>query len=288
MEACEFEFSANNDHDFVSSFIPTLSHEGDVVRLMGLCHDITERKQIELEREKILAELEDKNGELERFTYTVSHDLKSPLVTINGFLGALRQDAAEGNTERLEADIEYISKAADKMGRLLDELLQLSRIGRMTNSPEKVPLTDLARQAADLVAGHITARGVEVTIEPGMPVVYGDRLRLLEIYQNLIENAVKFMGTQQASRVEIGARLDDRAALCWVRDNGIGIAPIYHEKVFGLFNRLDATTEGTGIGLALVKRIVDVHGGQIWIDSEGEEQGSTFLFTLPPSPTQIA
>ena len=230
-----------------------------------------------------MAELEDKNNELERFTYTVSHDLKSPLVTIKGFLGALRQDAAQGNTERLEADIEYISKTADKMGRLLDELLQLSRIGRMMNPPEKIPLTDLARQAADLVAGRITAGGVELMIEPGMPVVYGDRLRLLEVYQNLIENAVKFMGTQQASRVEIGARLDDRAALCWVRDNGMGIAPVYHERVFGLFNRLDAKTEGTGIGLALVKRIVDVHGGRIWVESEGQEQGSTFLFTLPLS-----
>ena len=121
-----------------------------------------------------------------------------------------------------------------------------------------------------------------------MPVVYGDRLRLLEVYQNLIQNAVKFMGTQQASRVEIGARLDDGVALCWVRDNGMGIVPIYHEKVFGLFNRLDANTEGTGIGLALVKRIVDVHGGRIWVESEGEEQGSTFLFTLSPPPTPIA
>jgi len=248
---------------------------------MGLCHDITERKQIEEEREMMLAELEDKNDELERFTYTVSHDLKAPLVTIKGFLGALRQDATQGNTERLEADIAYISNAADKMARLLDELLQLSRIGRMMNPSEKIPLTDLAREAADLVAGRIATRGVELTIEPGMPVVYGDRLRLLEVFQNLIENAVKFMGTQQASQVEIGARLDEGAALCWVRDNGMGIAPIYHEKVFGLFNRLDATTEGTGIGLALVKRIVEVHEGRIWVESEGEEQGSTFLFTVP-------
>lgn len=174
------------------------------------------------------------------------------------------------------------------MSRLLDELLQLSRIGRMMNPPEKIPLTDLARQAADLVAGHLTTRGVELTIEPGMPVVYGDRLRLLEVYQNLIENAVKFMGTQQAARVEMGARLDEGAALCWVRDNGMGIAPIHHEKIFGLFNRLDATTEGTRIGLALVKRIVEVHGGRIWVESEGQEQGSTFLFTLPPFPTPIA
>jgi len=174
------------------------------------------------------------------------------------------------------------------MSRLLDELLQLSRIGRMMNPPEKIPLTDLARQAADLVAGHLTTRGVELTIEPGMPVVYGDRLRLLEVYQNLIENAVKFMGTQQAARVEMGARLDEGAALCWVRDNGMGIAPIHHEKIFGLFNRLDATTEGTRIGLALVKRIVEVHGGRIWVESEGQEQGSTFLFTLPPFPTPVA
>ena len=173
-EASEFEFRANNDRDFVSSYIPILNHEGDVVRLMGLCHDITERKQIEQEREMMLAELEEKNDELERFTYTVSHDLKAPLVTIKGFLGVLQEDARQGNTERLEADIAYISNAANKMACLLDELLQLSRIGRMMNPSEKIPLADLAREAAELVAGRLTTRGVELTIEPGMPVVYGD------------------------------------------------------------------------------------------------------------------
>ena len=114
-----------------------------------------------------------------------------------------------------------------------------------------------------------------------MPSVYGDRLRLLEVYQNLIDNAVKFMGDQTSPRIEIGAQQHDGEVVCFVRDNGIGIASEYHEKVFGLFERLDTVIDGTGIGLALVKRIVEVHGGRIWVESEGEGRGTTFWFTLP-------
>jgi len=134
-----------------------------------------------------------------------------------------------------------------------------------------------------LIAGDITARSVEVVIEPSMPSVYADQLRLLEVYQNLIGNAVKYMGDQQTPRVEVGARQENDEILCFVRDNGIGIAPRYLEKIFGLFERLDPSVEGTGIGLALVKRIIEVHGGRVW--AESEEQGSTFYFTLPLPPS---
>ena len=137
----------------------------------------------------------------------------------------------------------------------------------------------LAHEAAALVAGPIKERGVDVIIAPDMPVVYGDRIRLLEVLQNLLANAVRFMGDQAAPRVEIGARREQETVICVVQDNGIGIAPTYHEKVFGLFERLDPGSEGTGIGLALAKRIVEVHGGRIWVESEGLGSGSTFCFT---------
>jgi len=236
--------------------------------------EIAERKQAE-------AELEAKNAELERFTYTVSHDLKAPLVTIKGFLGLLKQDALAGNIDRMKHDIARIGGAADKMARLLGELLELSRIGRLMNPPEDVDLTALAGEATSLVAIQIAARGVTVEIAPEMPVVQGDRVRLLEVYQNLIDNAVKFMGDQATPRIEVGAQQRDGEVFCYVRDNGIGIDPKYHENVFGLFNRLDADAEGTGIGLALVRRIVEVHGGRIWVESEGEGAGCTFCFSLP-------
>ncbi len=252
--------------------------------------EMAERRRVEEEREYLIADLEAnnvelafRNAELERFTYTVSHDLKTPLVTIKGFLGLLEQDAATGDTERMQHDIDRVSYAADKMARLLDELLELSRIGRLMNLPEPVDLTELAREAVSLVAGQIVARGVAVEIDPTLPLVYGDPVRLLEVYQNLIDNAVKFMGRQPEPRIEIGVRHEGKEAVCFVRDNGIGIDPKYHENVFGLFNRLDPYGEGTGIGLALVRRIVEVHGGKIWVESGGAGQGSTFYFILPSS-----
>ena len=110
-------------------------------------------------------------------------------------------------------------------------------------------------------------------------------MRLLEVYQNLVENAVKFMGDQPAPRIEIGAHQNGEEVVCYVQDNGIGIDPRFHEKVFGLFDRLDQQVEGTGIGLALVKRIVEVHGGRIWVESTGEGHGSTFYFSFPRNGT---
>jgi signal transduction histidine kinase len=250
-------------------------------RNRALQREIDQRRAVEQERERLIAELEAKNAELERFTYTVSHDLKSPLLTIKGFLGWLQRDADAGDRERLGRDVAYIRDAATTMHRLLDELLELSRVGRVINPSEHVDLGELAREAADLVGAAITERSVEVVIAPAMPVVYGDRVRLLEVLQNLVENAVKFMGEAPAPRVEIGAGRRGGEVVCHVRDNGLGIAPTYHEKIFGLFDRLHPEIEGTGIGLALVKRIVEVHGGRIWVESEGEGRGSTFFFTLP-------
>ncbi len=234
--------------------------------------------------EGLVGELGEKNNELERFVYTVSHDLKSPLITIKGFLGLLEKDALAGEVERIKKDIERIQSAADKMARLLNELLELSRIGRMKNAPQEATVSELAAEAMEMVAGSLQERGVRVDVEPGMPAVRGDRPRLAEVLQNLIENGVKFMGDQATPRIEIGTE-PDRAGegemAYFVRDNGIGIDPRYHDKVFGLFERLETGTEGTGIGLAIVKRIVEVHGGGIWVESEGVATGTAIYFTLP-------
>jgi PAS domain S-box-containing protein len=235
------------------------------------------------ERQKLIGELESKNSELERFTYTVSHDLKSPLVTINGFLGYLEQDAASGNAERMKSDIQRIYEAVKKMQNLLNELLELSRIGRVVNPPEKVQFNDLVWEAISLVSGRLEARQVNVIVQSDLPIVDVDRPRIVEVLQNLLDNAAKYMGNQAQPQIQIGqhGELDDQP-IFYVRDNGIGIAPEFHERVFGLFNKLDPKSDGTGVGLALVKRIVEVHGGQIWVESE-TGRGSTFLFTLPPA-----
>ncbi len=248
--------------------------------------------------EDLVDELEAKNTELERFTYTVSHDLKSPLITIRGFMGLLEQDARKGDWQRVGQDMERIHNAADKMAQLLHELLELSRVGRLKNDPEDIPMSVLAQEAVDLAAGRIVERGVEVEIAGDLPTVRGDRPRLLEVVQNLVENAVRYMGDQPSPRLEVGWR-DQATPVFFVRDNGIGIEPRFHRKVFELFERLDSEIEGTGIGLALVQRIVEVHGGRVWVESvppqggqrtEGKGKGSTFCFTLPradpPSKTE--
>jgi signal transduction histidine kinase len=243
--------------------------------------DISDRKLMETEQARLIWELETKNAELERFTYTVSHDLKSPLITIRGFLGFLEKDVAINNVARLKADVQRIYEATEKMQRLLNDLLMLSRVGRVTNPPEKVSFVSIAKEAADLAGGQIRARGVAVKISREMPEVYVDRQRIVEVVQNLLDNAVKFMGNQPAPRIEVGCRGSENGdPVLYVRDNGIGIEPQYHAQIFGLFNKLNPDTDGTGIGLALVKRIIEFHNGHIWVESQ-QSQGTTFYFTLP-------
>lgn len=229
--------------------------------------------------DQLLSELRTKNEELQSFTYTVSHDLKAPLVTISGFMGYLEQDARKGDIERLNRDILRINEAVVKMQRLINELLELSRIGRLMNPPEEVSFEEIVREALELVEGRLKSRQVRVEVEADLPSVCGDRSRLVEVVQNLVDNAVKFMGDQAEPLIEIGAIRSYNPAF-FVRDNGVGIDPEQHERVFGLFSKLDARTEGTGIGLALVRRIVEVHGGKVWVESEGAGNGSTFYFTF--------
>ncbi len=263
------------------SVAPLRDSKGNVYAQIAIGADISARKQAESEREALIAELEAKNAELERFIYTISHDLKSPLITIGGFVGFLERDALAGNVERVSADMAHINNAVTKMQRLLNELLELSRIGRWANPPEEASFEEIAGEAIALVRGRIEASGVAVEIAPGLPSVYGDRARLVEVVQNLVDNACKFMGNQPRPRLQIGARHEDDKTVFYVRDNGMGIEPRYHDKVFGLFDKLDPQSEGTGVGLALVKRIIETHGGRVWVDSSGQGSGTTFYFTLP-------
>ena len=282
VSALEIRYVDANDHvtpvEINATTLPTRAG----LRILTFSRDITERKHAEAERERLIKELEVRNAELERFTYTVSHDLKSPLITVRGFLGYLEKDALAGNTEGMKADIGRITEAANKMEQLLRELLELSRAGRMMNPPQAVALEEIVREALEVVAGRVKERGVCVEVASGLPVVWGDKLRLVEVMQNLLDNAVKFIGEQPKPVIEVGVRgVEDGKAIVFVRDNGMGIDPRYQEKVFGLFDKLDSQTEGTGVGLALVKRIIETHGGRIWVESEGKGKGSTFCFTVP-------
>ena len=242
--------------------------------------EIVQRQRIEKERKKLIDELEAKNAELERFTYTVSHDLKSPLITIRGFLGLLDKYAISGDFVRMRADMKRIFNATETMHALLDDLLELSRIGRLVNPSENVSFSKLVHEVVGRLKIRIKDLGIHVKINPDLPVAFGDHQRLLEVFQNLIENAMKFMGDQQEPRIEIGAKKSGSETICYVRDNGIGIDAKHHDKIFDIFSRLDADIEGTGVGLAIVKRIIELHGGRVWAESEGAGKGSTFCFVI--------
>jgi len=281
-----FEYKLPGEHE--SEYFEASVIKNDVGTVIAMVRDITMRKWAETEREDLIntlekqkGELEDRNAELTQFAYTVSHDLKSPLVTINGYLGYIEHDALSGNMERLKRDTQRIQEAVNKMHKLLTELLELSRIGRAMNKPEDIPFNDLVKDANDIVHGQLELRRITVLTQPNLPAVRGDRQQLIEVLQNLIDNASKYMGDQTNPRVEIGQSDEENGKpVFFVKDNGIGIDPEYHERIFGLFNKLDPTSEGTGIGLALVKRIIEFHGGRIWVESEAGK-GSTFYFTLP-------
>ncbi|HEX2974547.1 MAG TPA: PAS domain S-box protein [Bacteroidales bacterium] len=260
---------------------------GKHINSIRTVEDISVRKAAE-EAIRLSAEmLSKKNEELTQFIHTVSHDLKSPLVTIKSFTAYLREDIEQDNKEAQARDIGYIGNAADRMGRLLDELLELSRIGRKEKPKSEFPMKEIAQSAVDLVAGRISQRGVNVAITGPDVMLYGHQERLLQLYQNLIDNAVKFMGNQPEPLIEIGSFAENRnKVVLFVRDNGSGIDPKYHKRVFGLFEKLDNKAEGSGLGLALIKRIVEVHGGEIRVDSEGRGKGATFFFTLEGTRVQ--
>ncbi len=260
---------------------PIRNSQGEIIGTTGIAREITERKKADIEREKLIAELEAKNTELERFTYTVSHDLKSPLVTITGFLSYLEKDARSGNFESFNKDVDRIKHAVQKMQDLLKDLLELSRIGRLMNEPVEINFGEIVKEALAILEGQIAPKHIIIEIVDNGQMIRGDNIRLIEAIQNLIDNAVKFMGTQPNPRINIGSIMDAQGKpIFFVQDNGVGIEPQYLERIFGLFNKLDANSQGSGVGLTIVKRIIEVHGGKIWVESI-PGKGSTFYFTLP-------
>ncbi len=244
-------------------------------------NDITQIRTAEKERENLIAGLEKKNAEMERFTYTVSHDLRSPLVTIKGFLGLLDEDIADGITSTAADYIERISVAADKMQSLLEDLLELSRIGTVTHNPAVLDMNLLIKEVLELLHGSITGKKAEIITENNYPAIFGDKKRIGEVFQNLIENSLKFSRKNVIPKIKIGFQKDDYSVTFTISDNGIGIDRQYIEKIFGLFDKLDPESEGTGVGLALVKRIVETHNGSIRIESEGENKGMVVYVKLP-------
>jgi len=277
LQVFEYQLPEHNEQNYYEASVIKNNAES----VIAMIREVTARKWAATERENLIEELEKKNAELEQFTYTVSHDLKSPLITIKGFLGFVREDVENGNKERLEVDLQRISGATEKMQKLLGDLLELSRVGRLVNDPEDANMNELVAETIEILHGRITQSNIQMQVSESLPAVHVDRQRIVEVLQNLIDNAGKFMGDQKTPVISIGQEgMLNGMPVFFVKDNGVGIEPEFKDRIFGLFNKLDAHSDGTGIGLALVKRIIEYHGGRIWFESE-LGNGTTFFFTLP-------
>ncbi len=226
------------------------------------------------------AELARRNEELDTFTYTVSHDLKSPVVSLQGLVSILREDYGGRFDPEGRRYLDRLAVNATHMDRLIRDLLDLSRVGRTAAHYESVAVEELVEEIVAIYADRMRARRVRVEVG-ALPTLMADRCQLREVFDNLISNALKFLGDQPKPCIEIGCEELHGFLRFEVRDNGIGIDPAYHQKVFTIFQRLqDVDVEGTGVGLAIVKKIVEQSGGRITVRST-KGQGSVFSFTWP-------
>ena len=227
------------------------------------------------------AQLEAANKELEGFSYSVSHDLRAPLRAVLGFAKLLTEDHAAQLDAEAQRKLAVIQDEAQRMGVLIDDLLSFSRLGRKELQLAEIDMTSLARAHFDQLNGHGEVPKAEFHLA-SLPRAKGDRTLLGQVWANLLANALKFSSKRERPLIEVSAVSDDREHIYFVRDNGAGFDPRYQSKLFGVFQRLHNSSEfpGTGVGLALVERIVTRHGGRVWADGRPNE-GATFYFTLP-------
>ncbi len=265
---------------------------GEPVSMVGTVIDITERKLAEEQIRDLNEELEERVRkrtsdleaavkDMESFSYAVSHDLRQPLRTINGFVQLLAEDVAAALDPSTRAHLDRIREGASRMGQMIDDLLQLARVGKAGLSREEVNLSQLARDVVSDLETSDSGRSVEVCVQDGL-TDDGDEGLLTVLLQNLLGNAWKFTAGREAARIEFGARrVEGRDTIYYVGDNGIGFDSVYAGRIFGAFQQLHHANEfdGTGIGLATVERIVRHHGGRVWAEAAVNE-GATFSFTL--------
>jgi len=269
-----------------------LRDNGRPAGIQGIARDITDRKRAEeavhqlnanLERRvaERTCELEASNKELEAFSYSVSHDLRAPLRAINGFAQILLKNSAANLDERGQRYLQNVAAGGRKMGQLVDDLLAFSRLNRQPLAQAPVDLAELAREHLEDLQRMEPQRTVGIDIGP-LPPALGDRALLSQVLINLLNNAWKFTQNNPQARIEVGAQGSNGEAVYYVRDNGAGFDMNYSSKLFGVFQRLHSDEEfpGTGVGLAIVHRVITRHGGRVWADARPGE-GATFYFTLP-------
>jgi PAS domain S-box-containing protein len=246
-----------------------------------------ELSRLNEELEQRVIELQVANRELESFSYSISHDLRAPLRSLDGFSRILLEDHASELSEKARRYLHVVRDSAQQMGQLVDDLLAFSRLGRQPLKKQPVDLSVLVRQVVESLAAEQEGRNVEISIGD-LPVCEADLSLLRQVFVNLIGNALKFTRHRDPAIIEIGRRHDDEEpgkVVCFVKDNGAGFDMEYADKLFGVFQRLHRAEEyeGTGVGLAIVERIVTRHGGRVWAESE-VEHGATFYVALEEEP----
>lgn len=271
---------------------PIRDAAGNIAGISTIARDITERKRAEVELRTLknqlelrvaerTSQLEAANKELEAFSYSVSHDLRSPLRAIDGFSRILLDDYANKLDEEGKRLLNVVRDNAGRMGQLIDDILKFSRTGRLELSFSEVDMERLAREVVEEMQPSVEHGKLQLEIE-AIPPSTGDRAMLRQVFVNLLSNAIKFSRTKEVPTIKVGGSIEGGEAIYYVQDNGVGFDMHYVDKLFGVFQRLHGVDEfeGTGIGLAIVKRIVTRHGGRVWAQGKVDE-GATFYFALP-------
>ncbi|UBV42432.1 PAS domain S-box protein [Deinococcus taeanensis] len=264
---------------------PTLNDKGEVSGAVVMLQDITERLRAQQQLQGMIANLERSNQDLEQFAYVASHDLQEPLRTVGSYADLLVRRYRGQLDPRADQYLEFMQEAVGRMRSLIQDLLGFARLGRQDRPPVSVALDDTLRAAAQNVLGVLPAGGSPLSWDTPHRVI-GQASLLTQLLTNLISNGLKFHRPGEAARVTVRSRREGRMVHVTVQDNGVGIAPEYHARVFEIFQRLHhrESYAGNGMGLAICRKIVEHHGGRIWIDSV-PDQGSTFHLTLPADPT---
>jgi len=268
----EGEKVRKNGEIFPAQILFTLRKDksGKVVGFIEIVEDLTERKRAQ----------EAKFSELESLSYSIAHDLRSPLISIQGLLSYLREDIQNQEIKRVQEDARLIESAVRKMEQLVKGTLEYFRTGYLVKPDEKVAFRKIIKEVLKVLAIQLSSIGATVSLAETFPTVYADRMRMVQVVSNLIQNSINYRDKTRPLAIEIGHWLSKGEVVFFVHDNGLGIDASETEKVFALFYRGTADGDGSGAGLAIVKRIIEAHGGRIWAEGQSGK-GTTMCFTLP-------
>ena len=263
--------------------IGTLAQAADVFRsknrdtkmLLG------ESKRLAAELEQRRNDLERSNDELDQFVYTVSHDLKAPIVTASGFIGMIEELAATGKYREAVEKVPRLANANKRMSQLITDLLNLSRVGRVDLDIAPVDLNSIARTVSEIFAPVLHEKGISLKIQKDLPQIRANESRTMQVFENLLSNAIKYGENPNGPTIDIGYQEDSGRHKIFFKDNGPGIRQEHHALVFGLFQRLRQDNDGTGIGLSIVQKVMKFHSGRVWIESVGGGSGCTFWLEFP-------